>query len=154
MSLVFWMTNNTDTTSLMLWSPAIRLERASRFFIRHRSPCVYPLSTCMQPHMTRSPGSSPSIFAYYKWSNTGSGNGLVTRLWHHDARSFMLQMVITYLIHIIQSYSWWRPSWSNILLSNKICYVICSKECAFIQTLIDEIETFPGKLSTLKHNMR
>jgi len=29
--------------------------------------------------MTRSPRPSPSIFAYYKWSNTGIGNSLGTR---------------------------------------------------------------------------
>jgi len=35
---------------------------------------VYPLST----HMTKSFGSSPSIFAYCKWSKTGGG---WTRIW-------------------------------------------------------------------------
>ena len=45
---------------------------ASRFFVGHCSPCVYPLSTwCNQ--VTRSPRPSPSIFGYYKWSNTGGG---------------------------------------------------------------------------------
>ena len=43
-------------------------------------PVCLPFVHLMSLHVTRSPRPSPAVFAYCKRSNTGSGNGLGTRL--------------------------------------------------------------------------
>ena len=43
-------------------------------------PMCLPSVYLTSPHMTGSPRPSPSVFAYCKWSNTGGGNSLGTRL--------------------------------------------------------------------------
>ena len=43
-------------------------------------PVCLPFVYLMPPHVTRSPWSSTSVFAYCKQSNTGGGNGLGMRL--------------------------------------------------------------------------
>jgi len=72
---------------LMFCPPAFGIivqERGSRLFIGHCPPVCLLSVYQTSPHMTRSPRPSPSIFAYCKRSNTGSENGLGTRLlgWH------------------------------------------------------------------------
>ena len=56
--------------------------------VGHYPPCVYPLYLT-SPHETKSLRTSPSVFAYCKWSNTGGGNGLGMRLQYCGPCEFM-----------------------------------------------------------------
>ena len=80
---VYQTTNCIDTVFWMLQFQVLGqniTRRTSRFFIRHRPPSCLPSRLPDVTHVTLSPRSSPSIFAYSMRSKAGGGNGLGTRL--------------------------------------------------------------------------
>jgi len=58
------------------------LTQNGNYYCQALPPVCLPSICLTYLHMTKSPRSSPSIFVYYKRSNTGGENSLETRLYH------------------------------------------------------------------------
>jgi len=69
-----------DNEGLSLHSPYRQLHWLYLAFVNSWLLLNPSILYLMSSHMTRSPRPSSSVFAYCKWSNTGGGNSLWTRI--------------------------------------------------------------------------